>query len=227
MFIRQRVPQKVGARGSLKWIQRLIELKPALLTNGVREGVGEKPEWTVEWVSPRRNDEWAEYRDAGFLIQLDLPELVPALKSFWPPGGPQWDALGKGRGGTVILVEAKAHFDELTSDCGAGERSRALIEASLTRTKQSLGAPTTADWTRHYYQYANRLAHLAFLRKQGVNTLLVFVYFYGDNDMGGPASVSEWKNRLSAVRTYLGYDGDLQSRGVINVFVSVESLSPG
>jgi hypothetical protein len=224
MFIKQRVPQQVGTRGSLKWIQRLIELNPTVLTDAVRAGVGETPEWTVEWVSPRRRDEWAEYRDAGFLLQLDLPELVPTLKTFWPPGGPQWDALGKASGGEVVLVEAKAHFDELTSDCGAGERSRALIDASLTHTKQRLSAPVKSDWTRQYYQYANRLAHLTFLREHGVNAWLVFVYFYGDSDMRGPASVAEWANRLGAVHTYLGYQGDLRSRGVVNVFLPVEAL---
>lgn len=225
MFIKQRVPQKAGLRGSLKWIQQMIESNPALLTDEIRTAVGEKPDWTVDWVSPRRRDEWAEYRDAGFLLHLDLPQLIPDLKEFWPPGGPQWDALGKGSNGDVILVEAKAHFDELISSCGAGEKSRALIDKALARTRNTLDAPESSDWSQQYYQYANRLAHLAFLRERGINAWLVFVYFYGDNDMNGPASVEEWEERLGAVQKYLGYKSDLSSKGVVNIFLPISSIA--
>ena len=225
MFIRQRVPQQVGSRGSLKWIQRLIELDPTRLTDAIRASIDEAPDWTVEWISPRRHDQWAEYRDAGFLLHLELPKLIPDLKAFWPPGGPQWDALGKGSQGEVVLVEAKAHFNELTSDCGAGEKSRALIEKTLAGTKQSLGAPASADWLSQYYQYANRLAHLTFLRERGLKAWLVFLYFYGDSEMSGPMSPSEWTERLGAVHKHLGYKGDLQSRGVINVFIPVDAVA--
>jgi hypothetical protein len=225
MFIKQRVPQKVGTSGSLKWIQRLIELNPALLTDAIRASINETPDWSVDWVSPRRRDEWAEYRDAGFLLHLDLPQLIPNLKAFWPPGGPQWDALGKGSHGDVILVEAKAHFDELSSNCGAGEKSRLLIDNALASTKKTLSAPSAADWACHYYQYANRLAHLTFLREQGVKAWLVFVYFYGDSEMSGPMSPEEWTNQLNAVHKHLGYEGDLLSRGVVNVFIPVDALA--
>ncbi len=221
MFIQQRVPQRVGTRGSLKSIQQLIELNPSMLTDAIRAGIGEGSEWTVEWVSPRRHDEWAEYRDAGFLLQLDLPQLIPDLKEFWPPGGPQWDGLGKASDNGVVLVEAKAHFDELTSNCGAAEKSRVRIDRALGRTKAALSAPTSSDWSSQYYQYANRLAHLEFLRDRGVKAWLVFLYFYGDSDMKGPVSPKEWKDRLDAVHQYLGYKADLLSRGVINVFMPV------
>ncbi len=222
MFIQQRVPQQLGSRGSLKWIQRAIEGEPALLGDAIRAAISEETDWTVEWISPRKHDQWAEYRDAGFLVHLDRRDLIPSLKSFWPPGGPQWDALGKGSGGEVILVEAKAHFAELSSDCGAGEKSRVLIDRALSRTKETLGAPASADWSRQYYQYANRLAHMTFLREQGVKAWLVFLYFYGDSDMGGPMTASEWAERLAVVHSHLGYHGDLLAKGVVNVFLPVE-----
>lgn len=43
--------------------------------------------------------------------------------------------------------------------------------------------------------------------------------------MSGPSSAKEWKDRLDVVHKYLGYKGDLLSRGVINVFMPVEALS--
>jgi hypothetical protein len=72
--------------------------------------------------------------------------------------------------------------------------------------------------------YANRLAHLTFLREQGVKAWLVFVYFYGDSEMSGPTSPEEWTNRFDAVHKHLGYEGDLSSRGVVNVFIPVDAL---
>ncbi len=223
MFIQQRVPQHAGGKGSLKWIQRAVDAEPALLNEAIREAIGEEPDWTVEWVSPRKHDQYAEYRDAGFLLQLDRRDLVPALKAFWPPGGPQWDALGKGSNGEVILVEAKAHFGELASDCGAGEKSRVLIDKALSRTREVFGAPASADWSRQYYQYANRLAHVTFLREQGVNAWLVFLYFHGDSEVAGPMSALEWSRQLAPVHSHLGVRGDLLARGVVNVFLPVES----
>ncbi len=224
MFIQQRVPQQLGTSGSRKWIQRLIEFHPALLTDAVRGSLGETPDWTIEWISPRQRDQWAEYRDAGTLLHLEMPQLIPDLKAFWAPGGPQWDALGNASGKQVVLVEAKTNFNELTSHCGAAEKSRVRIDAALAHTKAALGAHAE-DWSREYFQYAARLAHLEFFRERGVTAWLVCLYFYGDTGVGDPQSAAEWTDRLEAMHHYLGYEGDLKSRGVINVFMSVDALA--
>ncbi|MEI2719904.1 MAG: hypothetical protein V9E87_07130 [Gemmatimonadales bacterium] len=124
----------------------------------------------------------------------------------------------------MILVEAKAHFGELSSSCGAGAKSLAVIRGSLDRTKHEFGAPAEADWLNGFYQYANRLAHLAFLRSHGVDAHLVFLYFYGDHDMKGPGSAAEWKAALPKVYQHLGISGDLAKSGVVNVFLPVAGL---
>ena len=41
------------------------------------------------------------------------------LKDFWPPRGPQWDALGRIFKTAYFLVEAKAHVTELISSPAA------------------------------------------------------------------------------------------------------------
>jgi hypothetical protein len=225
MLFKQRVPQPLGSRGSLKWIQRLVEGNPALLTDALRLSFGADADWTIDWVSPRRADEWAEYRDAKFLEKLGLRDHTEALAAFWPAGGPQWDALGVSSARDVILVEAKAHFDELTSHCGAGDDSRALIDTALASTKKALGAGANASWMSPYYQYGNRLAHLHFLRSRGVSARLVFVYFYGDVDMNGPTSSAEWQSRLSAVKTQLQIGPSLEQAGVTDVFIAVQALN--
>jgi hypothetical protein len=220
----ERNPQPVGANGSLKWLQRLVENNAMALTAAVRAASDRPPEWDIEWVSPRKNDEWAEYRDAGFLLKLGLPNLVGALQGFWPKCGPQWDGLGKATGNEAVLVEAKAHFGELTSSCGAGGDSLILVTESLNAAKNWAGASPLSDWHRPYYQYANRLAHLKFLRDHGVDATLVFVYFCGDDAMRGPSSAHEWKGQLQKAYTHLGIEPDLASRNVVNVYIPVATL---
>jgi hypothetical protein len=169
-------------------------------------------------------DEWSEYRDAGLLLQLKRPALVDNLAAFWPTGGPQWDALGTTSSGGVILVEAKAHLSELASSCGAGDSSLKVIRESLSKTKTAMGVSESADWLTGFYQYANRLAHLQFLRDHSVEANLVFVYFCGDTEMNGPSDADHWKELLQPVYSQLGLRTDLSAHGVVSVFIPVATL---
>lgn len=194
-----RYPQPVGERGSLKWLQRFIELQPsALLPKG----------WNaVEWLSPVRSDDFSEYRDAAFLRFIGQPRLALQLPDFWPNGGPQWDGIGRS-GDQIILVEAKAHLAEFfSSGTKAGVKSRPLIQQSLDRTKNSLGARDISDWTELFYQYANRLAWLKWLRDNGVDARLLFVSFIGDADMGGPKRSDVWQAAFKTAEHALGLSG--------------------
>ena len=77
-----RVKSKEGTRGSLKWTQRLINNYPALL-NAELTVAGMLPAGeTVEWVSPLKDDDWAEYRDGSFLEPFGLSRLQPSLLAF-------------------------------------------------------------------------------------------------------------------------------------------------
>jgi hypothetical protein len=49
-----------------------------------------------------------------------------------------------------------------------------------------------AEWADHFYQLANRIAHLHFLRSEGVPAWLALVNFTGDADMGGPQTAEAW-----------------------------------
>jgi len=104
-----RHPQERGTKGSLKWLQKLINEKPDLLNSRIRSvfGIGKSEE--IEWVSPLKDDEYAEYRDGTFIRLLGIKLNKTPLNDFWPNYGPQWDALGRTSSGKVILVEAKAH----------------------------------------------------------------------------------------------------------------------
>lgn len=219
-----RVPQPSGTRGSLKWIQRVVSERVAVLNDAIcTAGCLQRAE-NITWVSPRQKDDWAEYRDGDFLERVGRTELRPALADFWPRGGPQWDALGTGSMGTVLLVEAKAHLPELTSSCQASDASLAVIMRALDSTKKALGVPLEADWLCGYYQYANRLAHLHFLRENQVPAALVFVYFTNDEDMRGPRSSDEWSEGLRGAYKHLGLPLEKSVPGVVNAFIDVQTL---
>jgi hypothetical protein len=62
-------------------------------------------------------------------------------------------------------VEAKANIPEVVSPgTGAEDKRRALLEKSLAEVRASLGVNPSISWSGKFYQYANRLAHLYFLR---------------------------------------------------------------
>ena len=172
------------------------------------------------------NAEAAAYRDEAFLEKLGIELEARPLADFWPKRGPQWDALARDASGACVLVEAKAHIPELiSSPTAAGPESKALIDRSLHEVAAHLSAETSSDWSRTFYQYANRLAHLYLLhRVNGIDAWLVFVYFVGDGDVGGPDSEAEWKAAIQVLHGALGLkDHPLLSRFLnfhinINVF---------
>lgn len=220
-----RVPQPAEARGSLKWFRLLVESSsPNVLDEQLREAGALRATDQLSWRSPLRDDDWAEYRDADFLKKLGLERLALALATFWPTNGPQWDALATVPDGKVFLFEGKAHLGEMASTCKArDDDARLKITRSIAETKGAFAVADSADWLSGFYQYANRLAHLHFLRKHGVQAKLVFVYFMGDQDMHGPSKMAEWETRLKEVHRHLGLPDTLP--GMVNAFVPIDALA--
>lgn len=203
-------------RGSLKWLRRAVAVRPDLL-----QPASLPP---IRWVSPLEEDAFAEYRDAAFLGRLGLERLACALADFWPRRGPQWDGLGVA-GDAVVLVEAKAHIRELASTCGAGPESRERITMALDATRAALGGAESTEWTAGFYQYANRLAHLHFLRSADVDAHLLMVGFKNDHDVGGPVSESEWRAAYADMEAALGLPrAHPLSPAIHHVFPDVRAL---
>ncbi|MGB1214097.1 MAG: hypothetical protein ACPG4X_12075 [Pikeienuella sp.] len=212
-----RVIQQPGSKGSLKWIQRAIATRPEVI-----HPVGIGP---VRWVSPLEADDFAEYRDQEFLKVVGLPHLADNLATFWPRRGPQWDALGITAAG-VVLVEAKAHLGEFKSPPSqAGAASRTKIEAAFTRVQPAFGVGPRRDWMGDYYQYANRLAFLAWLLSEGVEAHLLFVSFLNDMEMRGPSSADEWRQAFAEADAFLGIEQPhALSAHIHHVFPDVSAL---
>jgi len=215
-----RFPRPRGTKGSLRWIQFLVNEHPDVLTRstGLR---------SVEWCSPRADDEYAEYRDQAFLDRLGVTVKKRTLADFWPSRGPQWDALGRAASGEAVLVEAKAHVAELLSaPMQAGDASAGQIRQSLSETASALGATPGTDWSQRFYQYGNRLAHAWFLAEaNALPVRLAFVYFVGDAEMDGPSSRREWEAALMVLHEALGLRGRIP-RYVTEAFIDVRSVVP-
>jgi hypothetical protein len=217
-----RVSQLAGKLGSLKWIQRAVNEAWPSLNEPIANAVGK--DQAIDWRSPLHSDDYAEYRDGAFLERLGLGHLRPELAAYWPSGGPQWDALGVTSGGTVLLVEAKAHIAEMCSpSSSASETSLSLIKLRLDETAEALRAQSKrADWHVVFYQLANRLAHLHWLRTQSVDARLVLVNFLNDEEMAGPSSAAEWMAAYHVALHALGLSpGHRLARYVIEVFPDV------
>ena len=225
-------PQERACKGSQKWLQDLVNDCPELLDEAIRLETSEIST-PIEWVSPLADDDFAEYRDACFLDKLGVSLNDVPLDAFWPSQGPQWDALGKTRGGQIILLEAKAHVDESISSCKAErEKSRALIGKSLESVKSYVGARPSADWMENFYQYGNRLAHLYLLRHlNGVPAFLVNLYFLNAVEMiqhGNtvPNVVAEWEAAIAKQEGFLGIPPKhALSRYAIHAFVDTRDIA--
>jgi hypothetical protein len=173
-------------------------------------------------LSPLKNDDYAEYSDHESLDLLGLSLKKRPLADFWPDNGPQWDALGASDSGKVFLIEAKSHIGELSSSIGAkDEGSVRRILQSLRETKNFLNSNAEVDWSRGFYQYANRLAHLYLLRQNDVPAYLVFVYFLNDLGMAVPATIDQWKGAIELLHTYLRIRRHKLQKYIVDVFIDL------
>ncbi len=214
----------IAERGSQKWVQHLVNGPSEQLHGAIAGSLTIPVKQPIEWLSPLQAHGYVEYRDTAFLECLGLSQHAASLREFWPLSGPRWDALGRA-GGTYFLVEAKANIPELISDCQASAPlSREMIAAAIQRTQQWLGARPHIDWLTGFYQYANRLAHLYFMREiAGVDAYMVFLYIL-DDPTHIPTGGIEWQGALELQRTLLGLGGRPYRDYVISVFLDAADI---
>ncbi len=163
----------------------------------------------IDWRAPKAAARYQEPRDRAFLEALNLAQYSPQLAAFWPRSGPRWDALGvllrANSSAGYLLVEGKSYPAEIRGNgCTAkAERSLDLIKRSLQRTRENLGISPEPDWLGELYQYANRLAHVHFVREiTGQPAWLVNLCF--TDDPRTPTSAEQWQDDWRAVKHQLG-----------------------
>jgi hypothetical protein len=219
-----RKPQALASRGSQRWIQYFVNEKPDVLNAEIADKLRSCA--SIQWLSPLKADEYAEYRDGDFLDRLCLKPLYK-LTRFWPRIGPQWDAFGIRSDGAIILVEAKSHPSELTSNMEAKVPSSiSKISDAFKLTKEHYEVGDEFDWTKNYYQYENGIAFLYYLNEKNKKpTFLLFLYFVNDYTMDAPLSVSEWKYKISRVKSKLGILGK-SINNIAEIFIDVKKKDP-
>ena len=194
-----RKPYKEETHGSQKDLQLLANKYPELLDLELSEILHK----TIKliWHSPLESDEYAEYVDQDFINRLGIKEKICLpLSDFWPKRGSNWDGLATD-GSMVFIMEAKAHISEKKIEStGASQKSLNLIEESLQKTKDFLNVTSDISWCKdNYYQYANRIAHLYYLREiNHLDAHLLFIYFLNDN-LGNNETKADWEHAIDEV----------------------------
>lgn len=198
--------------GSRLQVQCFVSRHRSALSDAVRRALGLTGEQVLEWRAPLEEKCFAEPSDFAFLRALDLGQHCGALKRFWPTRGPHWDALARVTPPHlppgVVLVEAKSYPGELYGrGCQAADRRSAeQIMHSLGAAKAWFGADAAADWCGRPYQYANRLAHVYFLRERcRLSAWLVNLCFLDDLTRT-PTGRATWDAALPAIKAELGFD---------------------
>ena len=159
-----------------------------------------------------------------YLKILGLGDATSELNQFWPPRGPQWDALGRSRN-KYFLVEAKANILEILSSVQAkAEKSTSLIQYSIEETKKYLRCEKGKNWEHGFYQYANRISHLYFLRIIcKLDAYLVFVYFCNDHTHI-PTTKNEWRGAIKLQESLMSLSRHKMRKHVASIFISVEDI---
>lgn len=77
-----RIIQQKGIKGSLRWIQHVVNDCPGILSNPVIDAIGADKGQPVEWLSPKTDDDYSEYRDQNFLdlLGINLAKTRPSTR---------------------------------------------------------------------------------------------------------------------------------------------------
>jgi len=227
---------KIGRGYGSEWhLLRYLGYHRSLLSQEVGAALGAS---RVEWLD-------FPFSSVGGLLQddhefkglefLEGKEIRGKWARFWPQSGnaQNWDAVGRatiGKEEVWVLGEAKAHVEEMKSHCGAkSPRSKAKIVKALAEVREYLGATgqPLEHWLEPYYQFANRLATLYFLEREGVRAHLVNVYFYGERkpEWQCPQDAVEWEDVVREEEAWLGVGASSEMmKRVHHVFLAVNPL---
>lgn len=216
-------PQGRAFAGSQLQMQLYVNRHRDLLDSAIKAASGVSGQ--LEWVSPIPEG-YREYKDGAFLRVLGLTHLSDELRRFWPTSGPRWDGLARviaSDPATVLLIEAKNYPAEVRGPgCKASDKNEARqrIEKAFGQAKRDFDIPSTNDWMGSLYQYANRLAHVAFLRSNGVDAYMVNLCFYGELHRSRNTSEQAWRSAAVDIKKEIGFTGAAPT-WLVDVFLPV------
>ena len=108
----------------------------------------------------------------------------------------------------------------------AGEISKNKIREAFSETQTNLGITGKQDWTRKYYQLANRIAVLYFLNEIAkIPSFLITIFFINDRNRSKnpcPKSDRNWFPAINEEYEYLGISHNKWiERHIKKVFIDV------
>jgi len=225
-------------KGSKKAVLKLVESSDFLSTinnllKPCHANISEYDNWMPK---SSHYDKEAELKD--FLKYNFSQELGGKIHDWWlavkhpRASTPNWDFLSTctidGRKG-LILVEAKAHADELHSegksiDNNASENSKKnhtkigkAIEMAKNEIDKSINPDNVSISINSCYQLSNRIAHSWWLANQGIPVVLVYLGFLNCQDMDDGkrtlfATDSHWQNCFINHAKQVGVDKLMNKR---------------
>ena len=216
-------------KGSQRQIQIAVAHRKKELSKAILTRLPFPDGTQLVWKSPLEKEKFKEYRDESFLEAVNLKELADDLRDFWPRRGPQWDGLArlekKGKLTGIVLVEAKSYPKEMrVQRCKAKPESRKRIERSIEAAKGLFDADPLDDWLGTYYQFANRLSHIYFLRETAdIKAWLVNLCFVDDKTIKEKATKKgDYKDELKLAKKELGLKDEVPY--VADVFLDASDL---
>jgi hypothetical protein len=209
------------------WLRKLINNNPNILNEHLLNNHIISKNDSIEWLSPISSDDYAEYYDDEFLdrLAIDKNKLLIPLIDFWPKSGPRWDGLGKTNTNKYFLIEAKAHIEEAV-DYSTGAKSKMsidLIKNSIDKAKDFYSDNKKAYWQMPFYQYANRLAHLYYLKELNhINAFVIFIYFCNASDVAKPTNEDEWNGHIRTIEKVFALNATCKNK--INILIDTKKL---
>ncbi len=180
------------------------------LNQQIQKALGTKS--TIEWLDfpydMKRLSGDGEYIGIDFLRSQENYKIIEtAWEKHWPSKNKaqHWDAVGKNND-KWILVEAKAHSEEMISDCGAGEVSKNEIENRMSELKKTKGIKSNNSWLEKYYQKANRLLFAYFLESNDIDCQILYIYFTNGYQDKGVEKEEDWNTLIKEQDAYLGIE---------------------
>jgi len=194
------------------------ELEGLILRN---TNINPELDYNMDWLDFPKNNEKAsldgEYTGIGFLDDNLKNKLSEKWKAYWPQTGnpPNWDAIiycspivpNANLKDKWVVVEAKAHLQEIDSVCGASEPSKDIIYKAFDSTKQRFQIKTSNNWFEKYYQLANRLAFINFMLDNEIECSLLNIFFingWSKDPTKNVSTVGVWENKINVEYAYLG-----------------------
>jgi hypothetical protein len=222
--------------------------------------INENLEYSMEWLDyPRNNSRISldgEHTGISFL-PLELKNKISEnWKKYWPQRGslPNWDAILKcspldpnsSREAQWVIIEAKANLKEGIEEGTHAEDEKSIkkIEKAFEATQKRFNIKAENNWLKKYYQFANRLAFINFMRDNGIECSLLNIYFlngYVRRKRQDPKTKkdeieiiedksvkteSEWRKVIDTEYTYLGIN-DNAKEYISEIFVDCKKAMYG